>query len=816
MAETTTGGPIGEVETAADFGKDPAGIVTRWSAWLKLADKDVRRFEERGRDTVKRYMDERSATDTRVRYNVLWANVQTMAPAILIREPRCQVERRYRDRDPVGRLSADILERATSYEQERGDLQSVLFMCRDDRLLVGRGQGWIRYEPLKSDDGTVVEERVVPEHINWRDFRCSPARTWAEVDAVGRRAYMTREQLVKRFPKFGEKVPLTVELTNKDDLGDIADIFKKAEVWEVWNKPGNEVLWFCKDYHDSPLDRLSPPPLRFENFFPCPHPFNATITTDSVVPVSDFYEYQDQADELDNLTARIGKLQKAIRVKGVYPGENKDALQRLLGESSDDNSLEPVSDWAEFMLKGGLEKMVSWLPIEQITKALLALYEARKMTKQDLDEISGLADIIRGITAPSETAAAQTIKSRFASLRLQVAQADCQRFARDMLRLMAEVIADQFSAEMLSRMTGLPELPDRPEIEPPMQPGANAMADPAQIEQYMAARAQYDQVMAKWQAEVERKNQEFTKAVQLLKDDRLRGFRLDVETDSTIAPDEEAEKSARVEFLTAVGLFFEKVAPLVAQGYLPVEVAKSMLTYMARGFRAGRDLEQAFDKIDEIAQQPPQGPDPVEMAKAKAAEMAATNEAERIKVDAADKQGRLQLDTQKHAEDMQLRTQIATAEAVKADKTLEQGERQLSQKDQEIEIARRKAQDDASIREGEVAGRLLLDKHKIDQGDRHKDIDTETAEKARKDQQVKDGASPPADQPAWLGETLSSLPKLGERIEEIVQHTTALGERITGMEAEAGEPIVFIHGPDKKLAKVRKGSREIAIERKAS
>src|SRR5262249_49358580 len=41
----------------------------------------------------------------------------------------------------------------------------------------------------------------------------------------------------------------------------------------------------------------------------------------------------------------------------------------------------------------------------------------------------------------------------------------------------------------------------------------------------------------------------------LLRDDNLRSFLIDVETDSTIQPDEDAEKQRRVEFITAVGQF---------------------------------------------------------------------------------------------------------------------------------------------------------------------------------------------------------------------------------------------------------------------
>jgi hypothetical protein len=46
-------------------------------------------------------------------------------------------------------------------------------------------------------------------------------------------------------------------------------------------------------------------PLKLEGFFPCPPPLNATIAQGSTIPVPDYVLYQDQAEELDDLTGRI-------------------------------------------------------------------------------------------------------------------------------------------------------------------------------------------------------------------------------------------------------------------------------------------------------------------------------------------------------------------------------------------------------------------------------------------------------------------------------------------------------------------------------
>ena len=68
-----------------------------------------------------------------------------------------------------------------------------------DRLLGGRGVGWIRYEPVMEASPQVSEdveetlkyERSPCDYVAWEDFRHQPAKTWEEVEWVARepRAY---------------------------------------------------------------------------------------------------------------------------------------------------------------------------------------------------------------------------------------------------------------------------------------------------------------------------------------------------------------------------------------------------------------------------------------------------------------------------------------------------------------------------------------------------------------------------------------------------------------------------------------------------
>jgi hypothetical protein len=142
-------------------------------------------------------------------------------------------------------------------------------------------------------------------------------------------------------------------------------------------------------------------------------------------------------------------------VRGIYATSQQD-IQNLA--TADDGELVPAQG-LEMMMEGGLDKAIAWWPIEPAVKASQQLYQQRDAVKQTIYEVTGLSDILRGASHASETATAQNIKNQWGSLRIQRMQADVQRFARDLFRLKAEIIATKFSMQNLSMMTGIKLVP---------------------------------------------------------------------------------------------------------------------------------------------------------------------------------------------------------------------------------------------------------------------------------------------------------------------------------------------------------------------
>ncbi|MCQ4187755.1 hypothetical protein FK515_29740, partial [Klebsiella pneumoniae] len=94
---------------------------------------------------------------------------------------------------------------------------------------------------------------------------------------------------------------------------------------------------------------------------------------------------------------------------------------------------------------------------------------ARDQCKQTIYEITGISDIVRGASDAGETATAQQIKSRFASIRLQKMQAEVARFAADLIRIKAEIMCELYQPQTLLMYADAQNIPEVQKLQDPMQ-----------------------------------------------------------------------------------------------------------------------------------------------------------------------------------------------------------------------------------------------------------------------------------------------------------------------------------------------------------
>jgi len=774
MAKADPSPPKGEVDKTVAYFKDEIETYERqFDKWLR-----------RCRKIMKKYRDMRSPREEAVvRYNILWANVQTRLPALYARNPKVVVERRYRDADPIGRVASEILERSIEYTLEHcNDAWQVNRQVVLDYELPGRGTVWVRYVPhfkreslpqadaekrpgdtergagitdptvgeleganlsttltgeaaqpqaaaiddqerphssdleLKASgaqisneaDDEVMEETLEYEetkldYVYWEDYGHTWARVDDEIRAKWRRVYMDREELEERFMVSEENpeglteeeiaaIPLDWSPKTLTDAK-IPITRKKAIVYEIWDKRRREVLWMVKNYPKL-LDRRDDM-LGLVDFFPCPRMLAANLCNDDLIPTPNYTYYQDQANEVDELSTRIGSITKALKVCGVRD-TSAEGLDRLLSEGVE-NQLIPVDGWAALKEKGGLAGTFELLPIDMIADCLDKLTARRTALIEDIYQLTGISDIVRGMSDPTETATAQQLKGQFSMVRIEDAQAEVQRFCRDEIRIIGQIVAS-YSIDTLKAISGIklltaaekqqmqieiklaalaaqaqsmqaqqaqaagashpqpaaPGAPAAPAVPAPSamapqhpasapqgppqgapQPPPQAMPHPMSGAMPPVAPAPQQapqpggqmhpgapsaaQQPASGQAPLSPEKMKlleqptWEEVEALLKNPVLREFRLDIETDSTIRMDEDAEKAARIELITAVGGFIQQAIQAGSTAPEIMPMLGELLMFGIRAFKTARAVEQTFEDMMEAlikASKQPKGPPP--------------------------------------------------------------------------------------------------------------------------------------------------------------------------------------------------------------
>ena len=628
--------------------KEPSEIVRYWVNEITQARKREKDWRKDGQDILDIYSAKHETP-----FNILFSNTETLLPALYSAVPRPVVTRRFKDADPLGKAAADAAQRVLSFLLDTNTegyetFDEAMRMATLDALLPGRGVTVVKFdaqiredEPSEDEPSEDAGEASMPytsgelaclDTRAWDRVYFGYAKKWSKVPWIAYEEYLDKEEATKLF---GEKI--VEDLTfSAGDVPEDNDYQRSAKdeqhkgerktacFYQIWDKDGGKKVRYISPNYKEGYLRVDDDPLELTGFFNCPRPLQFIEKSNDLRPTPMYALYKNQARELNRLTQRIHNITEAIKARGVYSSDMGETLGNIL--KGDDNTLVPAENSSTLAFEKGIGNAIWMWPVETLIQVLIQLYQAREKCKVVIYEITGIADIMRGASSASETLGAQQIKQSWGTLRLKRLQREIQRYSRDLLRMMLEIAATKFSEDTWAKMTGLPYT-------------TTMVAQ--QLAQIAFAAQQSGQPLDP-QTQAAMRQPKWADVLSMLRDDTQRAYRVDIETNSTIAPEASEDQQQITEMMTAMGQFLNGVAPLVSKGVMPFQIAQSMLLAISRRFQFGTEVE-GF--IQQMAEPPKEDP-------------AKNAEAMKQQAEMQLEQARLQFETQKFQAEFQQTTQV--------------------------------------------------------------------------------------------------------------------------------------------------------------
>ena len=531
-------------------------IVDRWIKRIKREQKIHEDYRDDATDAYDIFLAD--CDNFEVYYPLLWSVVSVQSAAVYSDTPVPDVRCRGSQDNPAYKEAATVVQRALEVTVDNTQFDDNMRKSTQDMLVAGLGLPRVKVDSViveedpegnELDVPQIPEQEVRIEHVPWSRFGWEPCSNWVHVNWIYFEHHLYPAEVKKRWPdaQIGANEE---ENVNRDKSRRSRTKNEKARVviYEVWNKKTLEVLIIAEGSTE-PLEVISDP-LQLEQFFPIPIPMMTTVASDDLIPTPDYTMIKSFDKELQRLYKRRRALTEQIKAASLHDASLIEIED--MEEVSDGDSV-PVSNLEARMDGGDLRKSILFWPLDERVNALRTVTEQIQLIRQHVDDLLGIADVIRGGSNPQDGQDTNKIKERWAGIRLRPKQIMVQEQVRDLFALMAEVLVEHVTKENLERMTQM------------------AISD---------------------------------EAYRVLRDDKLRELVVDVETDSTVARDEFAERRERGELLQALNQYVQVVAPAVMQNVVPADLAKEMLKIAVDPYKKySRDMDDVIEKLPDQMQQ---------------------------------------------------------------------------------------------------------------------------------------------------------------------------------------------------------------------
>lgn len=484
-------------------------------------------------------------------FNILYSNTEVLVPNLFASVPKPVVRRRFGENRADE--AATAAERMAEYSMDTNLAGYPTFVDAIESAVLAAalpGQGQAR---LRVQDGLALIDYVQHDQFIW-----AYAKRWEDTGWLAYRHELVHSDIVSQFKLSPDAAKLLAQPSEESsatkDKGP-----STIPVYEVWNKKTRKVYFMCGEYQHFCL-REDEDPLQLAGFFPSGKPLRLISTPVSTMPAAMYNLYRQQAEELNAVTTRIKRVAQAIQIKGLYDG-NLPEVANLFDTANAENTLTPASNPSGMARDGGLDRYIWLVPVEKYVVVLQQLYQIREQIKSTIYEILGIGDILRGVSAASETASAQQIKDKWGSLRIKKSRERVSEFVRFQVRGLIELAAKHTPEEIWAEVTGLSYATQR---DVAIAQASNAPPPDHTWESVLSA----------------------------LRSDTTRSYIIDIETNSTVDADATDDKQEIVDFMNAMGQAMPTLQGLASQGPEGHKAATTLLVEICKRFQMGGELQR--------------------------------------------------------------------------------------------------------------------------------------------------------------------------------------------------------------------------------
>lgn len=536
--------------------KDPRGIVTFWLRKLEKSEAAHKEYREQAEEAIDQAYDK----DLKHWFNVLWSTNQVLKSTTFARTPVPDVRRRYQKPDRDEKELARLVERAITYNIDSNPFEGPATAVVGDFIDAGLGVPRVVYDVVTSpipdpideafegepgeptyDQGLtkIASQSLSLERHPYNDFRWEPSQCWDDVNWIAYRKFKDYREVNDEYKSEIKGAQDKKRERRADKYADL------VAVWEIWHRPSRTVYVICPNWKDGPLDQYDDP-LRLAGFYPSPEPAMLNVKNDELVPKPDYQFVANQVKQINRLSQRIYNLTGQIKDVSAFDQVLGKDFRTIL--SKEDGYMHPVKGLIAKLAGVGansLDSAILTMPNDRKVQVIVQLMAQLETALRHFYEITGVSDIVRGVSDPRETKGAQQIKAQYANVRLNGKIKTVARVFRDVFRIYAEILCEHFDPKQLELMTGI---------------------EVAENERMIA----------------------------MMKSDIGRSYSIDIETDSTIAADDIEDRKQTIEMIDTLVSRMGELIPGVTNGMLtPAFVEKTLVT-LAHTYKHGKGMEDAI------------------------------------------------------------------------------------------------------------------------------------------------------------------------------------------------------------------------------